>query len=625
MAKWRDLFVKLGVKSSADITPEDLITLLQEVTLEFARSNLAPDTDAAAVIRTILSRLQEMQSRIAPEVKQAVQAIKDQKCLPRSDGVLETPINLVIRDDQRFAVEFEKYLGPSLIDKSPEHWKLFHDAFGVPMLSSIVKVALTSRDGERLDPVAMNALKVRDRFIKRVIESLRRTTDKGWSIDVYHSVRITRVTTLEVRYILQGHANLPPVGPKSIGAHFDRTTSEIFLSDTVALGTAEFVNALADAINPELPQRMNLTMPLLKIMAADLKTEADVAKLHQELSCLGVDLLGEVDPRAHVVASRVVEGLDGLVPDVIAVTECDTSDSFSPTEAMGFHAPNSVFSNALIVRDDIADSCLDAAEVPQSVVPIVPLRSSDDSRWISVDGREQPPTQPRAPGISGDSLSKRQIFKPQKFRSYVATDASSDTGEDFDEAIGESALVASEAIRLVLEWEKRQGRAPTDENVENPMNEGYDISSRGADGEVERFIEVKGTKDWAATNVSVTPAQIKFACREGPKAWLYVVADALSDSPQIYRVQNYARRIWRFGFDDGWAAVAEGNGSEVQLPNPECGMLVRLQDGRIGTVSKVYGAGSNTGVDITMEHGADLVRRVWQLGQVKLCPPKEPR
>jgi hypothetical protein len=54
-------------------------------------------------------------------------------------------------------------------------------------------------------------------------------------------------------------------------------------------------------------------------------------------------------------------------------------------------------------------------------------------------------------------------------------------------------------------------------------------------------------------------------------------------------------------------------------------MLVRLQDGRIGTVSKVYGAGSNTGVDITMEDGAALVRRVWQLGQIELCPPKELR
>jgi hypothetical protein len=249
----------------------------------------------------------------------------------------------------------------------------------------------------------------------------------------------------------------------------------------------------------------------------------------------------------------------------------------------------------------------------------------DGQPRIPGDTAENPPTQPRAPGDERVIPLTPRTSSGQ-FRSYVTTEIDSGSSDDVDPATEERAEVGSAAIQHVLEWEMRQHRAPTDENIANPMNEGYDISSRGSDGEVERFIEVKGTHSWGGGNkVTVTPSQIKFALTEGPKAWLYVVVNPLSDSPQIYRIQDYARQIWRYGFDDGWTAVAEGNDSEVQLPNPECGMLVRLQDGRIGTVSKVFGAGLNTGVDITMEHGAALVRRVWQPGQVELCPPKEPR
>jgi hypothetical protein len=276
---------------------------------------------------------------------------------------------------------------------------------------------------------------------------------------------------------------------------------------------------------------------------------------------------------------------------------------------------------------DIAElaAITDITDVAVKRGPSGLVRERDGQPRIPGDTAENPPTQPRAPGDERVTSRAPRISSGQ-FRSYVTTEIDSGSSGEVEPLTEDRAEVGSAAIQHVLEWEMRQHRVPTDENIANPMNEGYDISSRGSDGEVERFIEVKGTHSWGGGNkVTVTPSQIKFALTEGPKAWLYIVVNPLSDSPQIFRIQDYARQIWRYGFDDGWTAVAEGNDSEVQLPNPECGMLVRLQDGRIGTVSKVYGAGSNTGVDITMEDGAALVRRVWQLGQIELCPPKELR
>lgn len=229
------------------------------------------------------------------------------------------------------------------------------------------------------------------------------------------------------------------------------------------------------------------------------------------------------------------------------------------------------------------------------------------------DGR--PPTKPDASGRSRPSRSKSG-FTNEQLRSYVSKDHEPDDDGEDGVSKEETAQISAAAIRIVLEWERQQKRVPIDENVVNPNNEGYDIASRGPNGDLERYIEVKGVKaKWGLRGVAVTPPQFRFAEAQGHRAWLYVVEFALSDAPRIHRLQDFARRVSRFGVDDGWRDIAE-SANETQWPEAVTGMRVRLPDGRTGSVKRVYGAGHNQGVDIVIDKGDEVIRVPWQPARI---------
>lgn len=48
----------------------------------------------------------------------------------------------------------------------------------------------------------------------------------------------------------------------------------------------------------------------------------------------------------------------------------------------------------------------------------------------------------------------------------------------------------------------------------------------------------------------------------GDLYWLYVVEFAMSPEFRIYRIQDPARRVTDFLYDDGWSALAEPDDAE---------------------------------------------------------------
>lgn len=248
--------------------------------------------------------------------------------------------------------------------------------------------------------------------------------------------------------------------------------------------------------------------------------------------------------------------------------------------------------------------------------------TGDHSSHAGRAGAGKPPTKPDAPGRAR-SLKPRSGSTNEQMRSYVSKEREPDDDEGADTVTEERTQIGAAAIRHVLEWERRQKREPTDANADNPHNEGYDISSRGPSGEIERYIEVKGVKgEWGLRGVAVTPPQFKFAETQGQRAWLYVVEFALSDAPRIHRIQDFARRVWRFGFDDGWRDIAE-SAKEALWPEAVIGMLVRLPDGRTGSVKRVFGAGQNQGVDVGLDQGNEVIRVPWQRARITLILDEE--
>lgn len=243
---------------------------------------------------------------------------------------------------------------------------------------------------------------------------------------------------------------------------------------------------------------------------------------------------------------------------------------------------------------------------------------------VSVDGRPGgmgrqpghpggPPTRPDAQGR--DRSSRPPTDRPsEQLRSRVVPEP--EAGEDGDvERSADIARIAAAAMRHVLAWENQQGRTPTDENVLNPHHQGYDITSRGPTGEVARYIEVKGVAGaWGLRGVEVTPRQFEFSLAHGELSWLYVVEHALGDAPVIHRIQDFARRVWRYGFDCGWREVGEE--SAPAWPEPVVGARVRLSSGETGTVTRVFGAGVNRGVEVKLEQDGGTRRVMWQPSRV---------
>ena len=158
-----------------------------------------------------------------------------------------------------------------------------------------------------------------------------------------------------------------------------------------------------------------------------------------------------------------------------------------------------------------------------------------------------PPKRPKTPA--------RSKTKPRPvLRSFLSGDPDEESSLS-DEEKQRRRNTDRAGVKHVMEYESRAGRFP----VEMPHeNEGYDIESCDASGDVIRYIEVKSLSGaWDGYNVKVTPAQFRRAQRELHEFWLYVVEHAGSAAPQLRRIQNPAGGVTEFRFDDGWTCVEE--------------------------------------------------------------------
>lgn len=219
-------------------------------------------------------------------------------------------------------------------------------------------------------------------------------------------------------------------------------------------------------------------------------------------------------------------------------------------------------------------------------------------------GHAGPPTRPDRTGRYGSAGSKSN----ERLFSYTmapAEDGAEGEPDGLSQQLRES--VAEAAVSHVLEYERSQGRHPESQTHSNP---GYDVASSSADGNLLRYIEVKGTSgEWGRSGVPITPTQFQFALNHRDKTWLYVVEHALDpDHRQLYRMSDFAARVWRFMFDGGWTAVAENDDGESLPPAPKPGDSWHLKDGRLGTVTAIEGAGRLLGVRVRPADGTAEVR-----------------
>ncbi|MCL0092368.1 DUF3883 domain-containing protein [Dehalococcoidia bacterium] len=92
-------------------------------------------------------------------------------------------------------------------------------------------------------------------------------------------------------------------------------------------------------------------------------------------------------------------------------------------------------------------------------------------------------------------------------------------------------------MQVATDFETKEGRTPEDISFQNL---GFDIRSSSPDGSV-RYIEVKARA--GEGEIVVTPNEWLMANRLGEEYWLYVVANAATENPQLYLIQNPAANL----------------------------------------------------------------------------------
>ena len=222
-------------------------------------------------------------------------------------------------------------------------------------------------------------------------------------------------------------------------------------------------------------------------------------------------------------------------------------------------------------------------------------------------GGTNPPITPghgRSSFLGGPSVGGSPSSRNFRLRTYVHLNPLSDY--DTGESDGEDVALGREGERLVIEWERQQGRIATSMNEDRENHEGYDIESEGSQD--KRYIEVKSIRqNWTQLGVGVTKAQKEAAERFGRSWWLYVVEYAGDSSKAIiHEIKNPFMQASEYRFDDGWREIADGSGENTGANEPVVGETYERGDGSPVTIKSCKKMGGLWLVEIDSSDGQSI-------------------
>lgn len=169
-------------------------------------------------------------------------------------------------------------------------------------------------------------------------------------------------------------------------------------------------------------------------------------------------------------------------------------------------------------------------------------------------GQSTPPdhaAQAQPPGVP----SAAPPASTGRLRSHVVRNPTSPDGPPDSEDSARRGALAEAGSAKVVAFEQGCQRH---HEVKPPHHKGYDIESRDAARVIVRYIEVKCMSGcWDTRGVGVTYPEFEKAQQLGDKFWLHVVERADQPEARIHQVQDSARKVDQFLYDDGWSEAAE--------------------------------------------------------------------
>lgn len=600
------LFTRLQVRESP--TPADAVLVLKEIAVTFQQSEEPLDEHTQGVLLACWQQLNEALERGETD-EDVLASLRLLPVIPTEDFNLRAPNEMFHDDRPGLAERFKDFKGSYTVARMLGSWRAM-EAAGVRALSKAVDVSLV--ECELPEPAEDIAALLRERrqLIFRVIEAIKGGSEQVYELELLDRIQVERVVNLVIQYTVRGAGSKEWTSEaEQVPAHLDPEREIIYVQrQTSALQWPALARALAVALDPH-GDPVQLATGLKEVLSAPSVSDAS-----QILTMLGYAQLVVVEPTA------VQHDAVGLGAEAHRPAEADQSwdepesDDDDADAEVGAAEAESRQEPKPAAQTEQPGSGQTAAGTSGESGAVDGQGTSTMSGGGSVGGQRSADANGRSGAVGGgynngtaqgtagashagsggganssNNHSGRTAGTDQsgtgsaarngagvrsasggdnnrapsdsaqrqrgRLRTYVTPAGASSTTDGSAMAARISAIDRA-GIAQVLRYEREAGRYPEEMPHENP---GYDIESRDIAGNVLRYIEVKSVASlWDSQGVGLSATQFNTGHLYKEQYWLYVVERAEGLDARIYRIQDPARLVDQFLYDDGWRDLAEG-------------------------------------------------------------------
>lgn len=518
------LFGELGVRDAPDHM--DAMRLLSEIAQEHG-----PDEPVDEETRTIVLRCWQM-VEIALDhdaLKEAVirARLADLRCVPASSRALLRPRETFFEDRAGLADRFGPGVRSHSITRPQGAWRAMAAA-GIESLSAAIRTHLIECSDAVEDPLVTERLRRRKVQVARVLESVSGAEEAAVALAVLNQVQCVAVTELTIQHALTAFGHEVRSKAESVPGHHQRESGTLyFVRARGQIPWAPIARELAIALRPDA-EPGQISSGLKEVLAAMSAEGADTM----------LDDLG-FPPLQIMIGLTVSDG--GIVSDL-------GGDAAPEHPAPSFTVEAGTAS--AVPREQSPRPARPAPHGPAAPEPGPASHRGGDRSGGAVGGSS-------ANGSASSSEKKRE--RRDRLRTYVAPRDEESSAREPQAADAAAAVhraaVDRAGVDRVMEFERSQGRFPEEMPANHP---GYDVISRDSHGVLLRYIEIKSLSGtWDFGDAALSSTQFGVAAEMGEQFWLYVVECATDSAFQIQRIQNPARQVDQFIFDDGWRQLAE--------------------------------------------------------------------
>lgn len=522
-------FDRVGVSEAP--SPIHVEKLLMRISQEMSTNYV--DDETSSVVHQCWRRLQLHLLDHESDVVASLERLGKVRSAVDARGLMTAPQHLIFRDG-RGATDRIGLISHNVIRRERDTWRALESAGVIPAENVI---ALVLDDGPR-EPSAEIAdlLSDRRRSLERVIDAERHDEDGFLDTEQLFDMKFLSADQVKVKYRAEFANHVETTESFFMQAVYVEPEHTIHFSKPPDL--RRIAQEIARAIVGE--EHPGLALQLDVVLRADSVEDAEA-----ELDELGVADLTEV--AREVIEAAELEDFDDPVSH-------EGSDHLSAPDAGSHRNVGDAVTEGNGDSHATEDEGARAGRTASHVLPGERLAESGTSPDSDHDAGGA-----RAESRAGSSRSSASTVRRKETRRHLRSYVSIG-GDAEDESRGEESLRNSSIDRAgvsrVLDFERSQGRVPSEQSHANP---GFDVLSTDERGDIVRRIEIKSIGGpWTETGVLMSKRQHEEAVEFPGSFWLYVVENARDDDLyEIHRIPNPAESITHFGFDDGWRVVRE--------------------------------------------------------------------